>query len=331
MERIKSQFKKYKTISLFSGIGGFDLGFEYAGFDIIWANEIDKYSVQTFQKNVGDYIIQDDIRNVWDKIPNHDVLLAGFPCQPFSSLGKLKGFEDERGNLFFIIIDIIKKYDTKVVILENVANLLRHNKGNTINTIREIFQENGYTLHENVLNSADFGVPHRRKRAFLVAFKNSNFRQQKFHFPQGIQLNISTFDLLDDSVDERYFLTKKISETILSDGTKNFNSKFTINNKVAKTLTATMHKMHRASQDNYFEDDKNYRLFNNANRINIRKLTPNECRKLQGFPDNWVQVVSDTQAYKQFGNSVTVDVIYNLASKVMEYIDDNILPKTNLV
>ena len=129
--------------------------------------------------------------------------------------------------------------------------------------------------------------------------------------------------MLDDDVEKKYFISKNMIKTILGDGTKGYIVKPTIDMPICKTLTATMHKMHRASQDNYFTDNDNYNKYCDETKTNIRKLTPNECRKLQGFPSDWVQVVSDTQAYKQFGNAVTVDVAYEVAKKIMEYIENN--------
>ena len=324
MERIKPNTKKYKVISLFAGIGGIDLGFDYAGFDVIWANDFDKYAVQTYRQNVGEHIVHADITTIVDEIPEHDVLIGGFPCQPFSTLGKLKGFEDEgRGNLFFTIRDILVKYDTKVVVLENVKNLVNHDSGNTFKVIREELEKAGYFVFYKVLNSVDFGVPQRRNRIFIVAYSKKYFNEAQFDFPEKQKLTVTTQDLLDEDVPETYFLTAKVAETILSTGTKNYHANPTIDLPISKTLCATMHKMHRASQDNYVTDEKNYRKFNNPKRINIRKLTPNECRKLQGFPSDWVQVVSDCQAYKQFGNAVTVNVAYAVAVNVMKYMEEN--------
>lgn len=324
MERIKPNIVKYKTVSLFSGIGGFDLGFEYAGFNLIWANDFDKYAVQTYRENVGKNIVLGDIRNEKENIPNHDVLIAGFPCQPFSTLGSLKGFDDEeRGTLFFEIKDIIKKYNTKVVVLENVKNIINHDNGKTFKRIIHELNEIGYSCYSHVFNSADYGVPQRRNRVYIVGFLKEYFFDEKFIFPQAIKLNVTTQDLLDEHVEKKYFLSKKIIKTILGVGTKNYIVKPTIDLPISKTLTATMHKMHRASQDNYFTDNRNYQKFNDDSKTNIRKLTPNECRKLQGFPSDWKQVVSDCQAYKQFGNAVTVNVSFELAKCVFEYIGRN--------
>lgn len=327
MERIKNIQKNYKLVSLFAGIGGLDLGFEFAGFDCIWANDFDKYACQTYRANVGEHIVEGDIRLVKDQIPDHDVLVGGFPCQPFSTLGKLQGFDDEqnRGTLFFEIMDIATKHDTKVIVLENVKNIVTHDNGNTFERIQKELDAAGYYFNWQILNSQDYGIPQRRNRVFMVCFNKRYFKNVPFNYPTKEPLAITTQDLLDENVGEGYFLTKKISQTILGEGTKGYIVRPTIDLPISKTLTATMHKMHRASQDNYVTDVVNYErnVTDKNNRIPIRKLTPNECRRLQGFPSEWSQVVSDCQAYKQFGNAVTVDVAYKVAISVSEHIKTN--------
>lgn len=326
MERINID-KKYKLVSLFAGIGGIDLGFEFAGFNCIWANDFDKFACQTYRANVGDHIVEGDIRLVKDQIPDHDILVGGFPCQPFSTLGKLQGFNDEqeRGTLFFEIMDIAAKHDTKVIVLENVKNIVTHDKGQTFKRIQEEMDKAGYYFNWQILNSQDYGVPQRRNRVFMVCFNKKYFKNVPFEYPDKEPLTVTTQDILDKDVEEKYFLTEKISHTILGCGTKGYIVKPTIDLAISKTLTATMHKMHRASQDNYVTDQTNYErnVKDKEKRINIRKLTPNECRQLQGFPSDWKQVVSDMYAYKQFGNAVTVNVAYKVACKVMEHIEKN--------
>lgn len=325
MERIRPKKIKYKTVSLFSGIGGFDLGFMYAGFNIIWANDFDKYACQTYKANVSKNIVCGDIRIEKENIPAHDVLIGGFPCQPFSTLGKLEGFNDEeRGTLFFEIKEIIRKHKTKVVVLENVKNIMNHDSGKTFKKIIHELESLGYVCFHHVFNSADYGVPQRRNRCYIVAFLGEYFNTPDFEFPVKQKLTVTTQDLLDEDVEAKYFLSKKIVGTIMGKGTKNYIVEPTIDLPISKTLTATMAKMHRASQDNYVTDQKNYEKYCGEDRVNIRKLTPNECRKLQGFPSDWVQVVSDCQAYKQFGNAVTVNVSYALAKILFQYIDDNL-------
>lgn len=324
MERIKPESYKYRVVSLFAGIGGFDLGFEYAGFNIIWANDFDKFAVQTYKENVNHNIVLGDIVEEKHNIPEHDVLIAGFPCQPFSTLGNLKGFDDERGTLFFEIEEILKKHKTKVAVLENVRNILSHDKGRTFKKMVHKLEALGYAVYHTVLNSADYGVPQRRNRAFIFAFLREAFDVVEPTYPNPITLTVTTQDLLDEEVDNKYFLSKKITPTIMGTGTKNYIVKPTIDMPISKTLTATMHKMHRASQDNYVTDHKNFERFNDPNKNPIRRLTPNECRKLQGFPSDWNQVVSDTQAYRQFGNAVTVNVSYAIAKMLFEYMETNL-------
>ncbi len=325
MERIEPKKVKYKTVSLFSGIGGLDLGFQYAGFNIIWANDFDKYACETYKANVSKNIVCGDIRIEKENIPEHDVLIGGFPCQPFSTLGKLQGFEDEqgRGTLFFEIKDIITKHKTKVVVLENVKNIMNHDNGKTFKRIIHELESLGYVCFYHVFNSADYGVPQRRNRCYIVAVLGEYFNTPDFVFPEKQKLTQTTQDLLDDDVSEKYFLTKKIFPTIMGHGTKNYIVNPTYDLPISKTLTATMAKMHRASQDNYVTDQKNFEKYCGEDRTNVRKLTPNECRKLQGFPSDWKQVVSDCQAYKQFGNAVTVNVAYSLANTLMKYMEEN--------
>ena len=325
MERIKSKNNGFKVVSLFSGIGGMDLGFMYNGFNIIWANDFDKYACETYKENVSKNIVCGDIRIEKANIPSHDVLIGGFPCQPFSTLGKLKGFDDEeRGTLFFEIKDIIKRHKTKVVVLENVKNIMNHDNGNTFKRIIHELESLGYVCFYHVFNSADYGVPQRRNRCYIVAFLGEYFDTPEFVFPEKEELKVTTQDLLDENVEEKYFLTKKIVGTIMGHGTKNYIVTPTIDLPISKTLTATMAKMHRASQDNYVTDDVNYKRHCKEDRVNLRKLTPNECRKLQGFPSDWTQVVSDCQAYKQFGNAVTVNVSYALSKELLKYMKQNI-------
>ncbi len=327
MERITTSKNTLKTVSLFSGIGGLDLGFIYNGFNIIWANELDKYAVQTYKQNIDNNIIEGDILELYKNVPQHDVLLAGFPCQPFSMMGKKLGFDDERGTLFFKIKEIIELNNEKpkIIVLENVKNLLSHDNGKTFKKMKNILEELNYVVYAEVLDSKDYGVPQTRRRVFVVAFEKNIIKNDiKFEFPKKIDLKVNAFDLLDDKVDKKYFLSNKILPTILAHGSGNYYSKSEIDLEIARPLTATMHKMHRANQDNYYTDNKNRENFEDTDekRIsNVRKLTPNECRKLQGFPSDWIQVVSDTQAYRQFGNSVTVDVAYYLSRQIIKYLE----------
>ena len=328
MERVKYKSRHLNTVSLFSGAGGLDLGFLNAGFNIIWANDVDKYAVESYRANIGNHIVLGDINDLLDKVPSHDVLLAGFPCQPFSMMGAKKGFEDERGTLFFSIETLLRKHNTKIIVLENVKNLEIHDGGRTFQKIKNILEEKlGYIIFYSILNSQDYGVPQTRRRLFIVGFKKEYYYNHNIEFkfpPNPVVNNYVVQDILDKNVDKRFFLSEKVKKTVMSTGTKNYVSKPKIDLKIARPLCATMHKMHRASQDNYYTDNINRKKFiDNDDRpiSNIRMLTPNECRKLQGFPSDWIQVVSNLQSYRQFGNAVTVNVAYHVAMEIVKALN----------
>ncbi|MCQ2702942.1 DNA (cytosine-5-)-methyltransferase [Helicobacter pylori] len=310
-----------KIASLFSGIGGLDLGFIQNGFEIVWANDFDKHAVETYKANIGQNIILGDIEIEKDHICGHDILIGGFPCQPFSTLGSLQGFEDKRGTLFFTICEIIKKHRPKIVVLENVKNLINHNKGESFKRILFELNELDYQVNYDILNTLDFGIPQQRNRVFIVALRKNSFTNLEFVFPAKIPCKISALDLLDKQVELKYFISQKMIKTILGKGTKGYIVEPSIDTSIAKTLTATMHKCHRASQDNYYTDLKNWERYKDNNYSIIRRLTPNEARKLQGFPSNFKQVVSDTQSYKQFGNAVSVNVSFALAKAIKKHCE----------
>ena len=306
---------KYTVVSLFSGAGGLDLGFHNAGFEIIWANDFDKYAVQTYRENFDNVIIYDDINNIdFKDIPDADVIIGGFPCQPFSMMGSELGFDDVRGTVFFTVADLIKKKidkgaKPKVVVLENVRRLLTHDGGNTFKVIKHIMEKKlGYKVFYKILNSSDFGVPQTRNRIFIVCFDNQDV---EFTFPETIDLNCTMHDMLEENVNDKYFLSDKILKTILSNGTGKYSAKSEIDLEIARPLCSTMHKMHRACQDNYVTD-----------RGRVRRLTPREAARLQGFPDEFLIPVSDTQAYRQFGNAVTVNVAEAVARSILEVLNE---------
>jgi len=297
-----------KVCSLFSGIGGFDQGFIDAGFEIVWANDIDKYAVETYKANYDTPIVCKDLNSVdLDDIPNFDVLIGGFPCQPFSMMGAQKGFDDTRGTCFFRIAELIDKkikkgYAPKAIVLENVRAIKKHDNGKTFATIQRILEEMGYSVFSNILNSADYGVPQTRNRTFIVCFRDKNI---KYEFPKAIKLEKFLQDILETDVLEKYFLSDKILKTIMSSGTGGYYGKSEIDLKIARPLCATMAKMHRACQDNYV-----------TQKGKVRRLTPRECARLQGFDDGFIIPVSDCQAYKQFGNAVTVNVSRAIAESI---------------
>ena len=280
-----------KVVSFFSGLGGLDKGFVDTGYDIIWANDFDKYAVQTYKANFGDHIVLGDINEIpLEEIPDCDILIGGFPCQPF--------------RIAEIVDDKIKRgKKPKAIILENVRSLRTHNNGETYKEIYRILHDVlGYNVFCDILNSADYGVPQTRNRTYIVCFDNKN---AKFEFPEKEKLIKTLQDLLEPEVDDKYFLSDRILPSILSDGTGGYKAKSEIDLKIARPLCATMAKMHRACQDNYVTQNGR-----------VRRLTPRECARLQGFQDSFVIPVSDSQAYKQFGNAVTVNVSKAVAQSV---------------
>lgn len=305
-----------KVVSLFSGIGGLDKGFEDAGFDVIWANDFDKFAVQTYSENYANEVVCGDINEIpLSDIPDCDVLIGGFPCQAFSMMGEQRGFEDARGTLFFRIAEILKdKMDhgkkPKAVILENVRALKTHDKGRTFKTIERILREDlGYKVFVDILNSADYGVPQTRNRTYIVCFSNEN---AEFSFPEKESLKLTLQDQLEEDVAEKYYLSDRILPTIMSNGTGGYQGKSEIDLPIARPLCATMAKMHRACQDNYV-----------TQKGKVRRLTPRECARLQGFDDSFVIPVSDAQAYKQFGNAVTVNVSRAVAIEVRKTLEES--------
>lgn len=297
------------VVSLFSGIGGLDIGFLDAGYNIVWANDFDKYAVQTYRANFGDHIVLGDINEIpLEDIPQHDVMIGGFPCQPFSMMGEMRGFEDTRGTLFFRIAEIIRNqiergHRPRAIILENVRSLRTHDNGNTFAIIRRTLEDLGYKVYDEILNSVKYGVPQKRNRTYIVCFANHDV---EYHYPLPVPLNGLTLqDLLEHDVDDKYFLSERILPTILSNGTGGYIGRSEIDLQIARPLCATMAKMHRACQDNYVTQNGR-----------VRRLTPRECARLQGFGEEFVIPVSDSQAYKQFGNSVTVNVSRAVAESV---------------
>lgn len=313
------------VVSLFSGIGGLDKGFINAGYNVVWANDFDKYAVQTYEANFGHPIVLGDINEIpLEDIPEHDILIGGFPCQPFSMMGSQLGFEDTRGTLFFRIAEIIKyqidnNHKPRAIILENVRALRTHDKGRTLKTIIRVLSDDlGYKVFPMLLNTAEYGIPQTRNRMYIVCFANENV--ERFEEPEKIRLTRTMKEYLEHDVEDKYFLSEKILPTILSDGTGGYRAHSEIDLDIARPLCATMAKMHRACQDNYVTDRRR------DGSKGIRKLTPRECSRLQGFDryntSEYVIPVSNAQAYKQFGNAVTVDVAEAVAKTVRHKLEE---------
>ena len=311
----------YSVISLFSGIGGIDLGFRQAGFNIVWSNDIDEYCCKTYNNNFPNRIYQGDIRHIGlDVIPYADVLIAGFPCQPFSIMGHKKGFSDARGNLFFEIVRVAEYIKPPVILLENVKNLIYHDKGRTFITIFNELAQIGYMLKYAVLDAYKHGnIPQTRRRIFIAAFREEA-TMNRFSFPDKIKPDCDLNGIIDRTVkhsdiyyyknDSRYYdeLNKKIqglTGMYRIDDSGVANKQY----RISPTLKANMGTYHD-------------RVPIIRDEFGIRKLTPYECLALQGFPDEFsFKGIPLNEVYKQIGNTVCVPVVKRIAINIKKAMD----------
>lgn len=334
-----------RYLDLFSGVGGFRLAIERASraaklsSQCVGFSEIDSHALKTYSSNfdvsgeadLGDItqLSLDDVK----ALPDFNILFAGFPCQPFSLMGFKKGFDDTRGTLFFQIANILSVKQPDFFILENVRGLKTHDGGKTFSRIMSVLEQDlGYHVRVELFNSIDFGVPQHRRRLYFIGVKDAK-AFDKINQAQFPALNKSrdyptVWHLLERVVDDKYYLSERILGTILAHGSGNYYSKSEINRLQARPLTASMHKMHRANQDNYYSDAFINGSFE-AGRVKpaargagrIRRLTPTEAFRLQGFSDLFVDNarkagVSDTQLYRQAGNAITINVAEDVLSEM---------------
>jgi len=302
---------------LFAGIGGMRLGFEQASggnIKCVFASEWDKFAAETYKANFPAEVIHGDITKIQiEEIPDHDILLAGFPCQPFSQAGLKLGFEETRGTLFFDIERILVGKQPQAFLLENVKHLVSHQRGRTFSTILKHLQMAGYRVYYDILKARGFGLPQNRERVYIVGFLNHDVQ---FEFPDKTNQKPRVGDILEKSVDGKYTISDGLWE-----GHKRrkafFKQKgygfgyvlFTPDSEYTQTLSAR-----------YYKDGSEILIDQGPNR-NPRMLTPRECARLQGFPDSFIIPVSDTQAYKQFGNSVPVPVIKAIVKNMLSAIE----------
>lgn len=304
--------KKIKIIDLFAGIGGIRLGFEQAfkgNVECVFTSEIDKYAIQTYTENFGSENIYGDITQISEKdVPEHDILLAGFPCQPFSQAGLKKGFKDTRGTLFFDIERILLSKKPKAFLLENVKQLKGHDKGNTLKVILEHLHNAGYKTFVKVLAAKDFGVPQNRERIYIVGFLDNDI---KFEFPKPVLKETKVGDILENNPDDKYTISDKLwaghqrRKLMHKEKGNGFGyGLFNASSPYTNTISAR-----------YYKDGSEILIEQKGK--NPRKLTPREAARLQGFPESYqIKTVSDNQLYKQFGNSVCVPVIEKIAEKM---------------
>lgn len=334
---------KFSFIDLFAGIGGIRLPFQEIGGKCIFSSEWDKFAQKTYAANFGEVPYGDITKIDTSEIPRHDILLAGFPCQAFSQAGLKKGFNDTRGTMFFEIQKILVNKRPKAFLLENVKQLKGHDKGNTLNVILNILEGNNineipddipisneikealssklnYQVFYKILRAADFGVPQNRERIFIIGFDREQFInidfKNLFKWPKPPYTQTKLGDILEnqDEIDEKYTISEK-----LWDGHQRRKKEHTKKgNGFGFTLFNSKSEYTNTLSARYYKDGSEILIDQSDLNKRPRKLTPRECARLQGFPDNYIiNAVSDVQIYKQFGNSVSVPVIRAVANQLL--------------
>ncbi len=313
-----------RFIDLFAGIGGFRIALESFGLKCVFSSESNKYAQKTYQANFGELPHGDITKIKSEEIPAHDVLCAGFPCQSFSISGKQRGFEDIRGNLFFEIARIIEFHQPKVIFLENVKNFARHDGGRTLQTVEKILKNLNYRVFCKVLNASHFGIPTARERIYIIAV-HKDLKIENFEFPIGVEQSVSLKEFLErEEKTKEYiinrtdviFKTKEVEKDIFGEYPQKPVQIGIINkggqgeriyhpNGHAITFSANGGGV-ASKTGAYLVDGK------------IRKLSPRECARIMGFPEEFKIPVSDAQAYKQFGNTVAIPVIKAVIEKVLK-------------
>jgi len=313
---------KFKFIDLFAGIGGIRLAYQNLGGKCVFSSEWNNFAKKTYEANFGEVPFGDITQISEENIPDHDILLAGFPCQPFSiagvskknALGRSHGFLDEtQGTLFFDIARILKHKKPKAFMLENVKNLVSHDKGKTFKVIKNTLTELGYSIHFQVLDGKHF-VPQHRERIIIVGFRTDIFgEKENFKFPKLPEPKTKIKDILESEVESKYTLSDKLWNYLQDYAAKHkakgngFGFGMTDLNGISRTISAR-----------YYKDGSEILIPQDG--LNPRRLTPRECARLQGFPDNFIIPVSDNQAYRQFGNSVTVPLIQAVGKELVKSI-----------
>ena len=330
----------FKSIDLFAGIGGIRLGFDQAFGDkieTVFVSEWDEFAQKTYKANFHDDLeIAGDITKIDEKnIPGFDICLAGFPCQAFSLAGQRKGFDDDykgmsRGTLFFDVARICSEHKPKVIFCENVKGLTIHDKGRTFKVIVNTLREIGYTVFYKVLNSKDFGVPQNRERIYIVAFRN-DIAPGEFIFPASTDDTKRIKDILEEKpVSARYYLSDCYLETLKRHKARHEakGNGFGYEVRSLDDIAGAIVCGGMGRERNLIVDKRQTDLTpvthikGKINEEGIRKMTPREWARLQGFPDNYTLPLADVHLYKQLGNSVTVPVIKAIALKIREILEN---------
>ena len=318
----KSDDPAFSFIDLFAGIGGIRIPFQELGGKCVFTSEWDKFAQKSYRVNFGEEPQGDITQIAATDIPDFDILLGGFPCQPFSQAGLKKGFSDTRGTLFFEIERILAEKRPKAFLLENVKQLRGHDKGRTLRVIMEHLDALNYYVKAEVLRAGDFGVPQNRERIYIVGISKDYYNlpdEYEFSFPQPTYEKTRLGDILERNVDDKY----TISDALWDGHQRRKKEHIEKGNGFGFSLFNEESEYTNTISARYYKDGSEI-LIDQGNGRNPRKLTPRECARLQGFPEEFIIPVSDTQAYKQFGNSVAVPVIRAVAKRMIDEM--NALP-----
>jgi DNA (cytosine-5)-methyltransferase 1 len=304
---------EFKFIDLFAGIGGMRLAFESAGAKCVFSSEWDRYAQRTYEANFGEIPNGDITKIKATEIPKFDILLAGFPCQPFSSIGKREGFKHKtQGTLFYDVARIIDEHKPSAFLLENVSGLITHDDGRTFSTIISTLVELGYEVEYKILDASDYGVPQKRERIYIVGFNKRKVRLADFHFPPRRKSKVGIGKFVEKGRTD-LSISKHLQEVYiykLDDGRPEVitqKSDFPV-----KTLVASYHKIQRLTG-----------TFVADGPTGLRLLSENECKAVMGYPKGFKIPVSRTQMYRQFGNSVAVPVIKAVATAMIDHLGEN--------
>jgi DNA (cytosine-5)-methyltransferase 1 len=323
------QNPEFTFIDLFSGIGGFRIAMQNLGGRCLFSSEIDKFARKTYEANFGEVPVGDIKKIAAESVPEHDLLCAGFPCQTFSIAGKRKGLKDEtRGTLFFDIVRIIDAKRPKAFFLENVKGLTNHDKGRTLKTILKVLREDlGYFVPEpQVINAKHFGVPQNRERIFIIGFR-SDLEIENFKYPKPLNKKVTFADIKEENpVSSKYYLSTRYLETLRlhkkrhADKGNGFGYEIIADDQCSNAIVVGgMGRERNIVIDDRLKDFTPVtKIKGTVNREGLRRMTPREWASLQGFPSDYLIPVSDTQAYKQFGNSVAIPAIQATAVNVIE-------------
>ena len=321
--------KNFTFIDLFAGIGGFHYALTSLGAQCVFASEWDKYAAETYFENFklkphGDIAAINET-----DIPSHDILCGGFPCQAFSISGKQMGFEDIRGTLFFEIARIVKYHQPKVLFLENVKNLSQHDNGKTLKTIVKTLESLSYTVFSKVLNASNFGLPQNRERIYIIAFRN-DIKSDTFTFPQPPNTSVSLFDILEQNptnakvikrddieIYKEYIPQKSLFEEITLLNKPIQIGKVNKGGQGERIYHPLGHAITLSAYGGGIGSKTGLYLIDGE----IRKLSPRECARIQGFPDDFIFNKTITQAYKQFGNSVSINVLQSILFEIIKIIN----------